>query len=82
MTEETTLEREETPKEMTWLEQANGTITENVETLLQEIKELLALTNKRDIFTSNDIQNRMLDMHNTATKIAPQNSKPPHDQNQ
>lgn len=78
MTEAPALEQKE---EMTWLEQANGTITENVETLLQEIQQLLALTNTRDIFTSNDIQNRMLDMHNTATKIAPLIQNEPHDQN-
>ena len=47
------------------------TLTENINTLIQEIEELLTLTNTRDAFTSTDIQNRMLDMHNTATKIAP-----------
>lgn len=57
------------------------TLTENIDTLIQEIEELLTLTNTRDIFTSNDIQNRMLDMHNTATKIAPKTPKAPHEQN-
>ena len=80
MTEAPALE-EETPETGTWLEQANGTITENINTLLEEIQELLALTNTRDIFTSNDIQDRMLDMHNTATKIAPKTPEAPHEQN-
>ena len=58
-----------------------ATLTTNIETLLEEIQELLALTNTRDIFTSNDIQDRMLDMHNTATKITPKIPEAPHDQN-
>tara|TARA_Y100000296_G_scaffold41159_1_gene47455 strand:- start:216 stop:485 length:270 start_codon:yes stop_codon:yes gene_type:complete len=57
------------------------TLTENIDTLIQEIEELLTLTNIRHAFTSTDIQNRMLDMHNTATKIAPKTPKAPHEQN-
>jgi len=75
MTEAPALE-EETQTEG-WIAQA----TTPIDTLLQEIQDLLALTNTRDIFTSNDIQDRMLDMHNTATKIAPKIPKAPHDQN-
>ena len=73
--------------EETTLEQDAGSfgdaapLTTNIDPLLQEIQQLLTLTNTRDIFTSNDIQNRMLDMHNTATKIAPHIQNEPHDQN-
>lgn len=69
------------PEATSWTEQHDNAITAHIDTLLQEIQNLLALTNTRDIFTSNDIQNRMLDLHNTATKIAPKISNDPHDQN-
>lgn len=81
MTEEATLELEETPEVGSWADGTNTPPDISIETLLQEIQNLLALTNKRDIFTSNDIQNRMLDLHNTATKIAPLIQNEPHDQN-